>query len=187
MEKQRLHFNLEIAYYAHCNRNIPINANIAYLCFHSFLSLSPQMLYSICVKKDFEFIDHTADIGILAYGKDMKQVFANAARGLFSIIINLDSVAVKENRDIQVTAPDREALLVNWLDELIYLFETKEMLFNKFEITAINDTELKATAFGEKINLAKHELKTQVKAATYHMLKIEQNKDGYRAQVIFDV
>ena len=139
------------------------------------------------MKKDFEFIDHTADIGITAYGADMKQVFANAARGLFSIITELDSVAVTEKRDIQITAPDHEALLVNWLDELIYLFEAKGMLFNKFEITAITETGLKANAFGEKINLAKHELKTQVKAATYHMLKIEQNEDGYRAQVIFDV
>jgi SHS2 domain-containing protein len=139
------------------------------------------------VKKDFEFIDHTADIGILAYGADMKQVFANAARGLFSIITNLDNVTSTKKLDIRVTVPDREALLINWLNELIYLFEVKEMLFNSFEITAITDTELRARAYGEKIKLAKHELKTQVKAATYHMLKIEQNEDGYRAQVIFDV
>jgi SHS2 domain-containing protein len=145
------------------------------------------MLYSICVKKDFEFIDHTADIGITAYGADMKQVFANAARGLFSIITNLDNVASTKKLDIQVTAPDREALLLQWLNELIYLFETRKMLFSRFEITVIADTELKAKAFGEKINLKKHELKTQVKAATYHMLKIEQNEDGWKAQVIFDV
>ena len=139
------------------------------------------------MKKDFEFIDHTADIGILAYGADMKQVFANAARGLFSIITNLDNVASTKKLDIRVTAPDREALLINWLNELIYHFEVKEMLFNSFEITAITDTGLSAKVFGEKIFLAKHELKTQVKAATYHMLKIEQNEDGYRAQVIFDL
>jgi SHS2 domain-containing protein len=143
--------------------------------------------YNLSVHKDFEFIDHTADIGILAYGADMKQVFAHTARGLFSIITELDNVTATEKYDIQVTAPDREALLINWLNELIYLFETREMLFSRFEITAITDTELKAKAFGEKINLTKHELKTQVKATTYHMLKIEQNNDGYRAQVIFDV
>ena len=164
---------------------MPINANHAY--YHCFLSLSPQMLYSICVKKDFEFIDHTADIGITAYGADMKQIFANAARGLFSIITNLDNVASTKKLDIQVIAPDREALLLQWLNELIYLFETRKMLFSRFEITVITDTELKAKAFGEKINLKKHELKTQVKATTYHMLKIEQNELGWTAQVIFDV
>jgi SHS2 domain-containing protein len=139
------------------------------------------------VKKDFEFIDHTADIGITAYGADMKQIFANAARGLFSIITNLDNVASTKKLDIQVIAPDREALLLQWLNELIYLFETRKMLFSRFEITVITDTELKAKAFGEKINLKKHELKTQVKATTYHMLKIEQNELGWTAQVIFDV
>jgi SHS2 domain-containing protein len=139
------------------------------------------------VEKEFEFIDHTADIGVMAYGTDMKLLFTNAARGLFSLITELDSVAVMENRNIRVTAPDREALLVNWLNELIYLFEAKEMLFSRFDIVTITDTQLHAIGYGEKINLAKHELKTQVKAATYHMLKIEQNKDGWRAQVIFDV
>jgi SHS2 domain-containing protein len=139
------------------------------------------------VNRDFEFIDHTADIGILAYGADMKQVFANAARGLFSLITDLDSITATEKRDVTVTAPDLETLLVNWLNELIYLFEAKEILFNRFEITTITDTALRAKAYGEKINLAKHELKTQVKAATYHMLKIEQNEDGWKAQVIFDV
>ena len=139
------------------------------------------------MNKDFEFIEHTADIGLVAYGADMKQVFANAARGLFSLITELDAVSEKKKRDIQVSAPDREALLVNWLNELIYLFEAKGILFNRFEITNITDGELKAIAYGEKINLAKHELKTQVKAATYHLLKIEQKDDGWRAQVIFDV
>ena len=139
------------------------------------------------MEKDFETIDHTADIGIMAYGDDLKQVFANAARGLFSLITELDTVAVKEKRGIKVTATDREALLVNWLNELIYLFEVKEMLFNRFDITSITDTELTAIGFGEKINLAKHELKTQVKAATYHTLKIEQHEDGWKAQVILDV
>ena len=137
--------------------------------------------------KDFEVIDHTADIGIMAYGTDLKQVFANAARGLFSLITELDVVLEKKKRAIQITAPDREALLINWLNELIYLFETKEILFSRFSINTLTDTELKATAYGEKIDLTKHELKTQVKAATYHMLNIEQNEDGYRAQVIFDV
>ena len=139
------------------------------------------------MEKEFEFIDHTADIGVIAYGADIKQVFANAARGLFSIITELDEVSEKEKLDIQVTAPDLEALLVNWLNELIYLFEAKGILFHRFDIASITDDELKAIGHGEKINLAKHELKTQVKAATYHMLKIEQSNGGWKVQVIFDV
>jgi SHS2 domain-containing protein len=139
------------------------------------------------VNKDFEFIEHTADIGLVAYGADMKQVFANAARGLFSLITELDRVSEKKKHDVQITAPDREALLVNWLNELIYLFEAKGIQFSRFEITDLTDTQLRATVYGEKINLKKHRLKTQVKAATYHMLKIEQNEGGWKGQVIFDM
>ena len=139
------------------------------------------------MEKEFKFIDHTADIGVAAYGADMKQVFAIAARGLFSLIVELDRVSEKTARAVQVTAPDREALLVNWLNELIYLFEAKGILFRRFEIADITATALKATAYGEKINLAKHQLKTQVKAATYHQLKIERNGAGWKALVIFDV
>jgi SHS2 domain-containing protein len=139
------------------------------------------------VESDFEFISHTADIGIIAHGTDLKQVFANAARGLFSIITNLDAIAEKEQQNIEITAPDREALLVNWLNELIYLFEAKEMLFNRFDITSLTETQLRATGHGEKIDLTKHELKTQVKAATYHMLKIEKSGSDLQAQVIFDI
>jgi len=139
------------------------------------------------VEKDFDVIEHTADIGIAAYGADLKQVFANAARGLFSLITELDAISEKNIYHIQVTAPDREALLLQWLNELIYRFEVKEMLFHRFTINTLTNTELKATGYGEKIDLAKHELKIQVKAATFHMLKIEQNNDGWEAQVIFDV
>jgi SHS2 domain-containing protein len=138
------------------------------------------------VKRDFEVIDHTADIGIAVYGTDMKQVFANAGRGLFSIITELSSVKEKERRNIELSAPDREALLVNWLNELIYLFEAKGMLFDRFDITNLTDTEIKATAYGEKLKLKRHHLQREVKAATYHTLKIEE-KDGWRAQVIFDI
>ena len=139
------------------------------------------------MEKDFEVIEHTADIGIAAYGADLKQVFANTARGLFSLITELDAISEKNVYHIHVSAPDREALMVNWLNELIYRFEVKEMLFHRFTINTLTNTELKATGYGEKIYLAKHELKIQVKAATFHMLKIKQNNDGWEAQVIFDV
>ena len=139
------------------------------------------------MEKDFDLIEHTADIGIAAYGVDLKQVFANAARGLFSLITELDTISEKNVYHIHVSAPDREALMVNWLNELIYRFEVKEMLFHRFTINTLTNTELKATGYGEKIDLAKHELKIQVKAATFHMLKIKQNNDGWEAQVIFDV
>jgi SHS2 domain-containing protein len=139
------------------------------------------------VKKDFEVIDHTADIGIMAHGADLKQVFVNAACGLFSLITDLNVIQETEESFIEVTALDSEALLVNWLNELIYLFETKEILFRRFVIKELTDTELRALAFGEKIDVGKHLLKKAVKAATFHRLKIEKGVNDWKAQVIFDI
>ena len=138
------------------------------------------------MEKDFEILDHTADVGIIAYGADIKQAFANAARGLFSLITELGDVQEVFHRDIEVTATDEESLLVAWLNELIYQFDTENIVFRRFEITELNDTRLKARSYGEKVDRARHKLKTGVKAATYHMLKINKD-DGGKVQVIFDI
>lgn len=136
--------------------------------------------------KGFELIDHTADVGIIAHGASINQAFANAARGLFSIITDLDDIREALHRDIEVTAPDQESLLVEWLNELIYLFDTENIIFNRFDITHLTNTQLKARIYGEKVDSSRHELKTGVKAATYHMLKVKKN-NGYQAQVLFDI
>jgi SHS2 domain-containing protein len=139
------------------------------------------------VVKSYEILDHTADIGIVAYGKDLKEVFTNAATGLLSLVIDPREVGVKIKRDIEVNASDLETLLVNWLNELIFILDTKEILLKDFKITEISETALKAKVSGEKIKKSKHHLKREVKAATYHHLKIEQSGEGWRAQVIFDI
>ena len=136
--------------------------------------------------KDFEILDHTADVGIIAYGADLKQAFANAARGLFSLITELDDVEEVIYQDIEINASDRESLLVAWLNELVYRFDTENILFKRFDITQLDDTRLKARGYGEKVDRSKHKLKVGVKAATYHMLKVDKN-NGYRVQVIFDI
>jgi len=138
------------------------------------------------MKKDFEIVDHTADVGIIAYGADISQAFANAARALFSLITELDDVEEILHRDIELTAPDQESLLVEWLNELICLFDVENILFKRFDITKLNNTQLKARSYGEKVDSSKHKLKTGVKAATYHMLKVEKG-DGCRVQVLFDI
>ncbi len=136
--------------------------------------------------RDFEFIEHTADVGIRAYGADINEAFVNAARGLFSLITEIDDVEEVEYRDIDLTAPDQESLLVKWLNELIYLFDAENIVFKRFDITRLNNTQLKAGAYGEKVDNSKHKLKTGIKAATYHMLKIDKS-DGYKVQVLFDI
>ncbi len=138
------------------------------------------------MEKEFEIINHTADVGIIAYGVDMNEAFANAAKGLFSLITELDDVEEVTHRDIELTAPDQESLLVGWLNELIYLFDAEQMLFKRFDIARLSRTHLKARSYGHKVDSAKHKLKIGVKAATYHMLKIDKD-NGCKAQVLFDI
>ncbi len=136
--------------------------------------------------KDFEILDHTADVGIIAYGADLSQAFANAARALFSLITELDDVEEVLHRDIELTASDEESLLVEWLNELIYLFDTEDIIFKRFDIIQLDNTHLKARSYGEKVDSSRHKIKIGVKAATYHMLKVDKN-DGYQVQVLFDI
>lgn len=134
----------------------------------------------------FEVIDHTADVGIIAYGKDLKEAFANAAYGMFSQIADLDEVNENISREVDIKSSDQEALLVDWLNELLYLFDVQHIIFNRFEITDMTQNRLKAKVYGEKIDTSRHQLKTAVKAATYHMLKIER-KNRVRVQFILDI
>jgi len=138
------------------------------------------------MKKDFDIINHTADVGITAYGADINQAFANAARALFSLITELDNVEEVLYRDIELTAADQESLLVEWLNELLYLFDVENIIFKRFDITRLDNTKLKARSYGEKVNSSKHKLKIGVKAATYHMLKVDRD-DGCQVQVLFDI
>ena len=134
----------------------------------------------------FEVVDHTADIGLIAYGSTLEEVFVNAAYGMFSLIAELDQVEERIHREIETEAPDQGELLVTWLNELLYFFDAESLLFRRFEILRLDRTWLEARAFGERVDPSRHKVKTAVKAATYHLLKLEEG-DGLRAQIIFDV
>lgn len=136
--------------------------------------------------KRFEVIDHTADVGIAAYGKDLKEAFANAAYALFSLMVDLEGVDETSCHDVKVTAEDQDDLLVAWLNELIYIVEVENVLFKRFEVGELTETRLSATCYGETIDPQRHKLKVGVKAATYHMLRIDKG-DGFRVQVLLDI
>lgn len=139
------------------------------------------------MKKAFEVLDHTADIGIIAYGADIEELFSNAALALFSLITEPESVKEEFHLDLEVSSEDIDSLLIEWLNELIYLFDVKHILFNHFDIKSLTHNGLKATCYGEDFDPMKHKLKAGVKAATYHMLKLDKSDDGFQAQVILDI
>ncbi len=140
------------------------------------------------MNKEFEVIEHTADIGIRAFGIDLAGAFANAARGMFSLITDLNKINEAIYRDVEVAAPDRETLLVEWLNELLFLFDTEQLLFKRFYIGALTETGLQARCYGERVDKSRHELKRGIKSATYHMLKVERKTDyEYRVEVLLDI
>ena len=138
------------------------------------------------VVKDFKILEHTADVGIIAYGTDLKQAFANAARGMFSIIADPTTVREMLRREVKIKATGLENLLVAWLNELIFLFDTESLLVKRIEINELDDTHLAAVVYGEKADRRRHHLKIGIKATTYHLLQIKHNRD-YRIQVLFDI
>ncbi|MHB8792232.1 MAG: archease [Thermoleophilia bacterium] len=135
----------------------------------------------------FEIVDHTADIGIRAFGSTEAEVFQNAATGMFSLIADLENVVETSDFLIEVEAEDRETLLVAWLNELLYLYDSNDMLLNRFELSELGETSLKGRAFGEPMDAKRHRLKTDIKAATYHMLRLTEESGRWQAEVIFDV
>jgi SHS2 domain-containing protein len=135
--------------------------------------------------KNYELIEHTSDIGLTARGKTLAESFANAARGMFSIIAETDGVRETESRRVEATADDIEGLLFEWLNSLLYYFDVEMLLFRQFDIVEFGDRRLVAECRGEKYDPSRHRLKTGVKSATYHMLEVDRRRK--RVRVIFDI
>ena len=135
--------------------------------------------------KRFQLIEHTADAGLIAYGRTLADAFANAAYGMFSIMAELKTIKEVESRQIEISEEDPEGLLFEWLNSLIYYFDVEMLLFKRFDIMELDRHQLKAVCSGEKYDPSRHHLKTGVKSATYHMLKVDTEKN--QVQVIFDV
>ncbi len=141
------------------------------------------------VSKKYRLIEHTADIGIIVTGKDLKQLFRNAAFAAFDIVAERRKAKSKKTPHISYSvkqkAGDLEELLVNWLNELLFLSATKEVIFDDFKIKKLAPGSIEADVSGAAS--VDYRFKTEVKAATYHELKVEQSSAGWKAQVIFDL
>ncbi len=135
----------------------------------------------------YRILDHTADVGLQASGSDLAELFSNAARGMFAVIVSPGTVRPSKSLSVEASADNLENLLVNWLSELLYLSATKGILFCRFDIAQIDQHHIVAKAFGEPIDLTRHELYAEIKAVTYHDLKVEKVGPLWSAHVLFDV
>ena len=136
----------------------------------------------------YEIIDHTADVGIKAYGRTLGEAFENAAKGMFDLITDKSEIEPIGQYDIFLEAPDLEQLLVDWLSELLFLNTSQNLVFGFFKILELDEknSKLKGRVFGEKFTTSKHKIGVEIKAVTYHMLEVKKKKPYY-VQILFDI
>ena len=137
--------------------------------------------------RGFSSFEVTADEGLQAWGGSMGEAFVNAARGMFHLLVDLESLRPTHSREVKVQARDREGLLVAWLSELLFLFEVEDFLPAEYEITNITDQRLEARVQGDILDPARHSLKGLIKAATYHLLEVKEVAGRWQVQVVLDV
>ncbi|MFC1909761.1 archease [Chloroflexota bacterium] len=135
--------------------------------------------------RKYRVLEHTADIGLVAYGKTLAEAYANAGYGLFSIIADLSRVRESESCPVEVAETDAENLLFEWLNYLIYLFDINNILFKRFDVEYFDGKDMKVVCYGERYDPSRHIIKRGIKSATYHMMKVDSEKN--RVQVIFDI
>jgi SHS2 domain-containing protein len=141
----------------------------------------------VLVPKKYEFIEHTADLGFKAYGSSLEGLFAHAAEAFLEALVALESVKERTERSIEVEADGLDNLMVSWLAELLYLYDTERLVFKSFQVKRIENNRLEAKARGEVLDPARHEVKTGIKAVTYHKLYVKEKGGVWEAQVILDI
>lgn len=140
--------------------------------------------------KGYEYLEHTADAKFRAYGMTLEEAFQNAAVAMFNVMINTGTITDEVFEKIELASADLDELAVDWLSELLYLFEVERVVFGKFKIDGITEKDgnysLSAIAYGEPLDLSRHNFDTEVKAVTYNSLKVEEMTDGWVVQIVVD-
>lgn len=135
----------------------------------------------------FEILDHTADIGVRAFGRTLPQVYENAARGMLALMVRPESVRPVAVDDVEVEGDDAVDLLVTWLHELLFRFDARKQVFAEVMVETVTTRHLRAKLKGEALDLTRHELIREIKAVTYHGARVDQEGDGWVAEVLFDI
>jgi SHS2 domain-containing protein len=136
----------------------------------------------------FAFFEHTADIGAHIYGATLAELFQNAAQAMYEALGKLQKTEVRSQKSVEIDAETLEDLLHDWLADLLYEIEANHLLYDEFEIHELTPQRLAATVRGGQIDFVRSQTNEEIKAITYHQLRVESLTDGaWRATVIFDV
>ena len=135
----------------------------------------------------FEILEHPADVGFLAYGQTLEELFANAALAMFSLACELEGIEEEQTREVDVTGGDTESLLYAWLAELLAIADAQQLVFRRVEVARLAPNRARGVAHGETFDKRRHRAGTYVKAVTFHQFRVERTPQGWRAQVYLDV
>lgn len=142
--------------------------------------------------KGFRYINHTADIQSLSWGRTLEEAFSQCALSLMTVITpNLEKISHTVQKSLKIKAEDKEALLFDFLSEFLFIFDVEGLVFNDINIECIkkiNDHyELDANLRGEEFDKNKHDIGTEVKAITYSFISIDESKEGVKIKIVFDI
>jgi len=137
--------------------------------------------------ENFRFIDHTGDLGVEVFGENLSALFQHAGEAFTEIITDAETIVTRESIPVSLKAEQIEDLLVRWLNEFVFLFDTKGLLFRVFNIASIDDRHIEATVQGEPYDERRHPIKTTVKSATYHQLEVVREGEIWKARIILDL
>jgi SHS2 domain-containing protein len=139
------------------------------------------------MSKLYELIDHTADFGIQIFGSDSQELFTNAALALFDVITEMDALKGDDSCTIRASGEDWSDLMINWLREILYLWNGREMLVKSVQILSLSENDISAKIYFDAYLPDRHIIKTEIKAVTYHQIQVKRSPSGWKARVIFDI
>jgi len=138
-------------------------------------------------QKKYRLMTRQSELAVRVVGNSQADLFANSAFALFDVMTDLEKIEVKERLPLEVEGADRDDLMVNWMRELLYLYQGSGYLLKEFQIREVKDTLVKADVCGEKIDPDRHDMKKEVTAVAYHQSRMEKTGNQWTAQLIFEV
>ena len=138
-------------------------------------------------EKKYRVLNRSSDLVIKVFGKTQAELFANSAFALFDILADMEKVEVRDSLQLEVEGGDRDDLMVNWVRELLYLFQGSDFLVKEVEVQEIKENYVRAEVKGEKFDPDRHEIRRGIRAVAYDQSRMEKTGDQWMAQLIFEL
>lgn len=136
---------------------------------------------------DYEILEHTADIGVRVWGETFEELLKSAALAMMNLLCDRETVKAVEDTVFEVEGETEEELLIKMLGEILYIYRVRNMVFTGIDLELTGGNKIKGTLTGESYDPERHELELDIKAATYHNLKIQRVNDRFMAEIVFDI